>query len=421
MNEVLIALFVLINIFIVVKYYRYDFGVFQAPFLAAAGSIAVFLPQLTSYYISDYYDNDLLPNLLIVMCTCNIAFAVGFGLGKKKNMPAVIRDLDLVKVKPVLVVLSLAGIFAGFSLRGVYMNEMDAESSAKSNFIVMVNLAYYMELGFIYCLVYLRKLGKYDKIIIAIILVASFVMLEAAISMGRRNLTLRFLLNVLLVVALIKPKSFKYIKVFLISVFLFGSILNASIETIRTNLAGNSNEAIDYTSNLKDSFAQDNFSLGMDIGNAAIGIDYCFTNDDYDYGVSIWNAFIFNFVPRFLVGSELKSSLQVKYDYQNVIPVLTHGTTTMTGYFDAFASFSYFGFIKFLFLGYILGVLWTRSSQSSLHMIVYMFIFTQVTSIFTHNTAYIFMRLEFIFLFFFPVIAFYIHKYKRQNSNYTTL
>jgi len=417
MTEALIALFVIINLFVVVKYYRSELGVFQAPFLACSASIAIFLPQLTSMYQSDYYDLDLMPRLLFVMCTCNMAFTIGFEVAKSKPYPKFIRDLDLKKSKRILIFLSMAGLFAAFSMRGVWMSDLEAGSSEKSNFIVLVNLSYYLEIGFIYSLIYLTSFKTRDKIIIAIIVLASLSYLDVVLLLGRRNLALRLVLNLLFILALNRPKTYKFTKVLLIVLFLFGSILNASIGTIRTNMSGKTSEDIDYSNNLEESFAQKDFTIGMDVGNAALGIDYCYQNNSYDYGLNIWNGFIYNFVPRFLIGDELKKSLLMDFGYRDIVPVLTKNITTMTGYFDAFASFSYFAFIKFLLLGYILGIMWSRSLTSEIYLLVYMFLFSQVTSAFTHGTQYVFMRLEFLLLFFFPIVSIYVFKFNPRLNN----
>lgn len=417
MDIFFIFIFVVINLGILIKYYRSKLGVFQAPFLMASASIAVFLPQIISFYLSDYYDNKLLPSLLFVICTCNMAFALGFRNGSKKQLPKVITSFDFEKAKVIMVFLTVLGLAAAFSIRGVWMNELED----KSNFIVMVNLASYMEIGFIFFLIYLLKHKQNDKIALILVVLTSLLYLETILLLGRRNVGLRLVLNLLFFYALYKPISYKFTKKIIIVLFLFGGVLNASIGTIRSNLGERSNIDIDYSANLEDSFAQKNFLMGMDIGNAAIGINYCYENDAYDYGLNIWNDFVYNFVPRFIVGEKVKSALQFQFGYEKIIPKITHGVTTMTGYFDAFSSFSYFAFIKFLFMGYFMGLIWRRSFTSELYLLMYMFLFTQVTSIFTHKTQYIFMRIEFLFMFFIPLVFYSFYKRRRTIRKIKTV
>ncbi|WP_256003314.1 hypothetical protein [Pedobacter deserti] len=413
MELILIAVFIAINCYILIEYFKKDLGVFQAPFLTAAVSISILLPQITSIYFSEYYDNRLLYNLLFVMITCNLALKFGFELGARKSKPNLIRDIKLLEVKPTIIVLSSIGFIASFLLRGVWMSEL--EGGSRSNFIVMVNLASYLELGFIYGLVFFTKYSIRDKLIILIVVLASLLYLESIVLLGRRNLTVRLAFNLFFAFSLIRYQSYKYIKIVVFVLFVFGGVINASIEAIRLNISNKSNESIEFVDNFKDSFIQNDFTLGMDLGNAALGIDYCYNNDSYDYGIVIWNNFIYNFVPRFLVGEEIKEGLQVHFNYEKVLPELTKNITTMTGYFDAFASFSYFGFIKFFLVGYILGVFWSWSFISSLYRIVYMLLFTQVSSVSTHSTQYVFIRIEFFLLFCLPFLLYNIYKKKRVS------
>ena len=88
----------------------------------------------------------------------------------------------------------------------------------------------------------------------------------------------------------------------------------------------------------------------------------------YDYGMVHWNKLIFNYVPAQIVGRGFKNALMLplkdvtgivrkKYGY---IPFTG---STYTGYCDAFGSFGWFGFLKFILIGYIMGVLYRHANQ----------------------------------------------------------
>ena len=77
----------------------------------------------------------------------------------------------------------------------------------------------------------------------------------------------------------------------------------------------------------------------MDLGNAALGIDYCFQKNEYNYGSFIWNGFVFNYIPKRLVGENIKTSLIIPFEADKYIQALTNGITCTTGYYDAFLPF----------------------------------------------------------------------------------
>jgi hypothetical protein len=415
MREFLILLYFLINLVIIIYYYRKPLGVFQAPFLGSITCLIVLFPQLISIYFAGYYSNDLLDNLLFVVLTCNIAFYLGYSLALRSSMPKKIRDIDLNKGKFLFLALGLIGLFASISMRGVWMNEL--EGSDRSNFIVLVNLVYYMEIVFLFSLTYFIKNKFSNKLILVFAILAALLMLEGVFLLGRRNLALRLILSITFFISLAYPKLSNLSRRLVLFTFLSGFIVNASISSIRSNLSGSVDSEISFLDNLTSSFKQKDFSLGMDLGNAALGIDYIYRNDYYDYGTTVWNKFIYNFVPRFIVGQETKDFFMFETKYETYMRSLTHSVTTRTGYFDAFGSFSYLGFIMFFLVGYLIGKFWMWSFFSSMYRIIYMFLFSQIPNIFTHGIQYVLMRIEFIFLFFIPIFIFYIFKRRRKAIN----
>ena len=79
-------LYLIINIIILIYYYKKKLGIFQAPFLMAYTSIFVLLPQLSSIYISPFYEKYLIRDLGIIMATCNLTFILGFEIAKKQKI-----------------------------------------------------------------------------------------------------------------------------------------------------------------------------------------------------------------------------------------------------------------------------------------------------------------------------------------------
>lgn len=390
MAEMWIYAYIITNIVIIAYYLRkYEHGFIMPPFIAATISLSVMLPQMTTIYFDDYYDSKLLYNMGYTMVTCNIALAIGFRFGKIKKIPQKIVDIDLRKCKWGVLVFAVLGIYSNYSSGdGVII----ALFRSFAQFSIVFSLAYF-----------LQTQNKYSTIyIIAFILGVSVVLNFIFFIYGSRGSSLFLFICISYFFLLKKPKITKYIKWCLISILLGGSIVSASISTFRENLHG-ANHDINYWKNFTKSFVDSRSKVGMDLGNGAILLDYCYQNDSYNYGTIIWNGFVHNYIPERVFGKEFKESLQYHPDYEKLILPLTHGITTVTGYFEAFASFGFCGFIMFGLIGYILGIIWTRAVFSKIYFIILIYSLGNVPLILTHNLQYIFQRWEMILIFVLPM------------------
>lgn len=406
MDLALIVVYVLVNIVIMFIYYKKSLGVFQAPFLMACISLTVILPQFTTIYFHPYYDNDLIYKLGYTMITGNLAFALGFEYGKRKAVPTVTRVLDLGKIQYLTLLFSILG-FSTVFLYGNLNGSIDGVIAANLKTFAFIALA----------LTFVTLLQGYRNLVVWLCLIFSLVPIVnyAFFVKGSRGDSLILVLSITLFLSLLKTNWQNNIKLAVLSLLIFGSVLSASISGIRHTLkdeegGAESYQDISFFEAFTNSFTNSYESVGMDLGNAALGIEYCYVNGTYDYGLSIWNGFVYNYVPKRLVGGEVKANLRFDAGYSQIIPILTNNITTMTGYFSAFASFSFFGFLFFLFLGYLYGTIWHAAAYSNFYKFLYFYTLSQVPLMLTHGFQYVFVNLELIFIFIFPMLSFFIYK-----------
>lgn len=405
MDIVLIALFILVNIIIMIVFYRRDLGVFQAPFLVACIGLTIMLPQLTTIYFNPYYDSTLIYKISYVMITCNIAFAIGFNIGRKRKAPKTIRSFDLSKMQYLTLLFSIIG----FSTIFIYGDSM----SGSIDTVIAANLKVFAFVGMSMSFVTLASGHKkpivYASLVLSIIPVINY----AFFIKGSRTDSLILFMDTFLYLSLTFPRKGKKIKLLVFSFLLFGSILSASITELRHIVKGtDENEQISFWQTFSKSFVENETELGMDLGNAAIGVEYCYENNAYDYGLQIWNGFVFNYIPKRFVGESVKESLYYGVDYQRIIPQLTHNVTTMTGYFYAFAAFSFYGFFFFGVIGYAIGAIWSMAKYSVMYRFLYFFVFTMVPAMVSHGLQLFFSNLEFFFIFLYPMMSFFVIKMK---------
>lgn len=124
----------------------------------------------------------------------------------------------------------------------------------------------------------------------------------------------------------------------------------------------------------------------------------------YDYGAFNWNGIVKDFVPTALVSRDLKKSMMIENESNDLVSHLTKSGSTMTGYFDSFRSFGLFGFIKFLVIGFIMGFLWKRREASDISLLTYFMLLTPGLHLLTHSSNYFVSNYVFLLIFIYPVL-----------------
>ena len=157
---------------------------------------------------------------------------------------------------------------------------------------------------------------------------------------------------------------------------------------------------IDYAANFNETLERG----GLEMRNAVQRIDEIDRRLEFDYGKFHWNRVIFTFVPAQLVGSNIKEALQFdtpkpSRDYNPMTG------TTETGLVDAFASFWYFGAIKFLLLAWVMRRLWESAMAGEmLGQLVYMLSIVPAMHAISHQTDWVIPVWIHMAIFLIPVL-----------------
>lgn len=398
MIEILILIYVLENFFMIYRQYKKPMGIFSPVYIVAFMSLGQMLPQLTTiYYLPNIYDRSIMYNLLITMITCNFAFFIGCENKKTYNKG---RILDI-KNKYILLLILL---FTPCSFIFDYI----VSGSGIGNGVDGVIAFQFQALGFIsliLCLVYLRN-HKFTLLLISCLIISTYPILHYAWGIyGSRLSTFVVALLYAYLFAVKYPQKYNVIKKYFTIFFVVGCIGSLSISDVRNNMSNESISSvgsIDFIGNMKKAFAGGsyNYSAGMDLGNAALGINYCFENNEYNFGAFIWNGFVFNYIPKRFVGENVKKSMIIPFEADKYIQVLTRGITCTTGYYDAFSSFSWFGFIVFYILARLFVWLRSRGEYSVFYMVIYFFMLSNIAVAITHGLQLVLAKIEFLIILF---------------------
>lgn len=411
MIEILIIVYVLENFYMIYRQYKKPMGIFSPVYIVAFMSLGQMLPQLTTIYsLPNVYDRSIMYNLLITMITCNWAFWIGC---EKKSTSCFRKVIDIRDryIKLLIVLFSPCS----------FIFDLIVSATGDANGVDGVIAFQFQALGFIsliLCLVYLRN-HKFTPLLILCLIVSTYPILHYAWGIyGSRLSTFIVALLYAYLFAVKFPDRYNLIKRYFTIFFIIGCIGSLSISEVRANMGDESSvgiRGINFLENTKKAFTGGSYSYsaGMDLGNAALGIQHCFENGEYNYGLFIWNGFVFNYIPKRLVGEDTKKKLIVPFKTDDYIQALTRGITCTTGYYDAFSSFSWFGFIVFYALARLFVWLRKRGEYSVFYMTMYFYMLSNIAVAITHGLQLVLAKMEFLIILF-TFISFILYK-KRVN------
>ena len=408
----LLFIFIATCLWVVCRYYKKRNGVFQAPFIFSLASMLMMVPQFSTIILNPYYDSGLLLDLTWMMVSGTLAFSFGFEKAEKKEVVRC-KDLHTSKALKILFCVFLVGLYASWQsdvIAEEFRNGGGADIRENHSYQVWHFFRLFLDLGYFYPLAYAAKTKKYPMLIKIIIIIGSLYYLTIVLAFARRALTVKLFLSLALLISMIKPFWIKKIRIAVILFFSVGVIYNASIGEIRSNLSSETDKVkVDYFENYKRSYYSPPLIHGMDLGNGALLIKYTKDNMNYDFGLFLWNDIVTWYCPSFLFGKDGKESLK-NLDYNtSYIRRVTHGITTCTSYYFAFAAFSYLGFVLFYAVGFMLGFIWNRAKYSLLFLTLYMSLMYNLPNLASHGFSYIIGNIETFLLFCVPVIYPYIY------------
>ena len=386
-------LYLIINLATFIYYYKKNNGIIQAPFLMAYTALFIFIPQFSTIYNNSYYDKTIIPYLGFTMISCNIAFIIGFEISKNKLHPTFKTTNKLMqnKIKMPLIFITLLGLSTIFLWDGSKFQEGDN--------VIQTNLKSFSQTSLCLIITSIITSHKKNKFTYFILILSLIPLIYFAFFIkGSRGETLFLLLTTAIYISYKHPNLTNIVKRTFITLLIFGALLSASIVWVRSVISDKSNNTeiknISLWDNFIKSFSQDDINSGMDLGNAAIGIQHLYNLNKIDFGTHVYDEFIQNIIPRRIVGESLKEKLKLNLiDDKKYIESLTNGVTTMTGYYYAFRSFSFLGFILFFFMGFIYGYIYIRTRTSAKSLFLYLLIISSVPLIFTHGPGYLFIKI----------------------------
>ena len=411
MELVALLSYVLVNVAMVAHYFRGKGRYFEFPFWAATLALGWFLPMaIGGLSIARQFPDGAYTASMFFAVLCTLALWAGYAwaVGRVPQGGSWLgARFDARKLYWAGAFLCSVGFFFQYKLSTLpeELTSMTQWSGAAVKYLFLSNIFIF---GFVTLwLLYLSKRRFFSPGLLLFILPSLFLLVSSAVLKGRRaammNLVSYLAASLWFVRRVALPRWM------LVVGLCFGLTLVNAIGVYRSimyqkDLTLSERLAKVAEADLSGSTANVLQESGAEFMNYVYYRQIYVETGEYDFGAAHWNELVFNYVPAQIVGRGLKESLMVplcnhidlaaeKYGY-----FFGLGTTT-TGYFDAFASFAWLGFVKYLIIGGIMGVLYRHAMQGDfLGQLLYVYALGTAMHAISHGTNAILLS---IWVYFF--------------------
>lgn len=376
---------------------------YEFPFWAGIIAGGWFLPQaIAGCAEANSFPDGAYTAGMFFAAICNALICVGFELGKNKQAQSecwLDADFDMDRLYTAGAVMCVVGFFFQWKLWSL-PEEMFQGSQWSGALVKYLFFASVFKMGFVVLwAAYLAKRKVMNPKFLLFIVPCLILLFNASILHGRRGEMMNLFSFVFVSIWVVRRIAIP--KVMLVSAVFGGLMLINSIDIYRIMMSDKDVAVTERLTNAIKAVSEEKKKegpkkMGSEFKNYIYTIALYREYGKYDFGGFHWNELVFNYVPGQLVGREFKKSLMLesgmsareagavlleKFGYKKSIG------STISGYADAFGSFSWFGAVKFLLIGYMMGILYRHAMAGRFlgHMLYVYVLGTAMHSI-SHGT-----------------------------------
>lgn len=392
----------------------------EFPFWAGVLALGWFAPQAIGGYLNaSEFPAGAYSNGMFFAALCTLALWVGFA-GSAHRIVSKPTWLDAVfEINRLYVagaMLCVVGFFFQWKLSTLpaELTSMTQWSGAAVKYLFLSNVFIF---GFITLwLIYLSQPRLIVPRLWVFLVPCLLLLLDSAILKGRRA-TMMNLVSYLVVGAWL-VRGISLPRWMMVAGLCLGLLLINGIEVYRTIMTDEARPLSERLAAIREAdFSKSTASVIKDSGwefkNYIFYRQIYAEVGAYDFGVAHWNELIFNYVPAQIVGRATKQALMLplfdpseraKEEYGHL-----YGTgTTVTGYADAFASFGWLGFLKYVLIGWLMGGLYRYAMRGAfLGQLLYVYSLGTAMHAISHGTHAILVSLWiYFFCLGYPILYF---------------
>jgi hypothetical protein len=391
-NLLSLIAFIAVNISMLLSYFWGKGRFYHFPFWAGVIALVWFLPQAIGGFLnSGIFPSGSYAAGMVFATLCTIALWGGYSVAYRKAPCAtswLAKPFDRTRLFYVGALLCGIGFFFHWKLVSL-PKEMLAETQWTGATVKYLFLSSIFKFGFLALwLLYLSQ-RKYFVPRLLVFIIPSLALLLISILLHGRRAEMMNLFSYM-VVSLWLVRRVTVPRWLLVSLLAFALVLINAIGIYRAIIM---NEEKTFSERVSQAARADYLAesetvikkSGLEFKNYIFFRQAYADLGRYNFGLTHWNGLVFNYVPAQLVGRGVKNALMVPLeDNLKDYTQLEYGHdqaigTTSTGYRDAFGSFGWFGFVKFFFVGAIMGRLYRYAICG--------FFFGQMLYVYTLNAA----------------------------------
>lgn len=399
MNLIALISFGLVNGWMVLYHLMAPGRFYHFPFWAGMLAMGWFFPQVIYGYLNpDIFPEAAYASGVFFATLCSIALWGGYSIsihrstGRSCWLEAQFNERRLFIAGAIL---CFVGFFFQYKLRSLpdELTSMTQWSGAAVKYLFLSSIFVF---GFITLwLLYLSQPRTWVPRLMVFIIPSLLFIAESAFLQGRRAAMMNLVSFTLISLWFVRHQAIP--RWMLICGLAGGLLLVNSIGFYREIML---NEEASWGDRISTALHADYLAatdeldeLGLEFNNYILYRFVAEEEGNYDYGLRHWNKLVFNYVPAQIVGRKFKDSLMVDlHDSSRRIARERYGHiyrtgSTATGYKDAFLSFGWLGFVKFIIIGWMMGALYRRAIQGHfLGQLLYVFMLGSAMHAISHGT-----------------------------------
>lgn len=424
MTEVYLFLEILLALYSLAQFANGKLKAVELPVLMAVTFAVWVLPQFIALYLSKEIPHQMLDKALLMSLLCLGAAYLGYRW-PRRSFNFFEMSLSRARLEQGVFVLFLfAGSF--YVLLNCLPVEMLEESQWVGLPVVYLFLAKNLGVCAMIALFLSQdKSAKFSWKMKLVLTGGSIYYFSFIFLMGRRAETLEAILLVLCMLWFrrrIQPSRIVIVSAGVVFMFFFSAIAQYRAAVVR--FSGERRQwsdvlDIDFIKSFRELLMT---SGGGEMKNCAVLIDAIDRHSSFDFGFSIYNDLIQNFVPRQFVGQRVKQALSIEFESALDLAYRDSGFTpwngtSLGGMTDAFGSFWYFGCFEFFLIGWFMRKLYLGSMRGWFSsQVAYALFLTPALHSITHSTFYIVTEIIHVTLFMGPVVWYARKKYADLNE-----
>jgi hypothetical protein len=402
MNWLLIAILLAASIWLTASGLTRPGKVYEYPFLAGTTFIGFVLPQLPAFADDPFLPEGAFAKTVIFTIFCSAACGAGWAAGNRP-MRALAWRFDEQRLLWIAALLSLVGAFFYFKLSRLPREVLSETqwTGLPVMYLFFARLVGYGSDTALLC--FLRRPRAYS---LALVLFGAVLLADRIVIGGRRQDLTQALLAILMAVWFQRRRAVSR-AIALTGALAAGMALTSAGDYRSITQSEDFKWSEVSTVDLPGNFIRLLQRGGPEMRNAILLVNASDQSLIFDFGIFHWNVLVFNYVPAQLVGHEFKDTLVLDAPGPDLLDYQPPTGSTETGMADAFASFWYFGAIKFFLIAYVLGRIYRAAmAGSTTAQLFYILSVVPGMMAITHHTQLILSVWVHMGIFLLPGLAF---------------